>query len=326
MAPPSGVLSPGVALLETTPDSTSNSISIPPEVIECLGKAGFRPGPATEIAEDGWPAVIARSEGEPRTMIRHGRVYLPQGYEPESEGTDEGLPRVVKSQYGIRFILIKGDSFMMGALNNGIAFTDEERPSHHVILSTFYMQETETAIGEFDRFCKETGRGPNDPDLETFHEVRNSLLKDMSEEACRKRPASGVSRKLAELYAHSVGGSFLQRHNGNSPRVRAVSRSVFMFGATRTMQRVRARARLTSTTISRARSAPGTLAHRPVIVPSKGSKTWPVTSASGAVMSGRSTATPVLSLIQFNDSPMAKAIPSTSSEVGPMTRHSKRLA
>jgi len=187
-----------------TPTPTPNSI--PPEVMGRLAKAGFRPGPATEIAEDGWPAVIARSEGEPRTMIRHGRVYLPQGYEPESEGTDEGLPRVVKSQYGIRFILIKGDSFMMGALNNGIAFTDEERPSHHVILSTFYMQETETAIGEFDRFCKETGRRPNDPDLETFHEVRNSLLKDMSEEACRKRPASGVSRKLAELYAHSVGG------------------------------------------------------------------------------------------------------------------------
>ena len=156
-------------------------------------------------------------------MIRHGRVYLPQGYEPESEGTDEGLPRVVKSQYGIRFILIKGDSFMMGALNNGIAFTDEERPSHHVILSTFYMQETETAIGEFDRFCKETGRGPNDPDLETFHEVRNSLLKDMSEEACRKRPASGVSRKLAELYAHSVGGASFR---GTMGIRRAFGRSV----------------------------------------------------------------------------------------------------
>ena len=123
--PPSGVF-PGVVGMEPT---TRLQLSIPRGVTEYLAKAGFRPGRATRIAEDGWPAVIARSEGEPRTMIRHGRVYLPQGYEPESEGTDEGLPRVVKSQHGVRFIRITGDWFMMGALDNSDVFDPDERPS-----------------------------------------------------------------------------------------------------------------------------------------------------------------------------------------------------
>ena len=146
---------------------------IPPEVTEFLTKAGFRPAQETGIAEVGWPTAIVRSKGVPRTLILHESLYLPGGYEPESEGTESGLPRVLKSNHGVRFIQIPGDSFMMGALDNSDTYAPEERPSHRVTLSTFYLQENETTIEEFDRFCKETNRRPDDPELQRYYLVRN---------------------------------------------------------------------------------------------------------------------------------------------------------
>ncbi len=179
---------------------------IPPEIKKFLAKRGFEPAKETRIAQDRWPMTIIRTGDDHRTLTLHGRLYLPQGYEPESEGSDDGLPRVVKSQNGVRFIQVPGNSFMMGAFDNSDTFTDTEKPSHHVTLSTFYMQETETTIAEFDRFCKETDRRPNDPELKIYNEARNSVLQKTNERECPNHPASGVSRKLAVLYAQSVGG------------------------------------------------------------------------------------------------------------------------
>ncbi len=179
---------------------------IPPEIKQFLAKRGFEPAKETKIAQDRWPMTIIRTGDDHRTLTLHGRLYLPQGYEPESEGSDDGLPRVVKSQNGVRFIQVPGNSFMMGAFDNSDTFTDSEKPSHHVTLSTFYMQETETTIAEFDRFCKQTDRRPNDPELKIYNEARSSVLQKTNERECPNHPASGVSRKLAVLYAQSVGG------------------------------------------------------------------------------------------------------------------------
>ena len=171
-----------------------------------LAQAGFQPAENGGIDSDGWPAVILRSEGEHRSLFRHGRLYLPQGYEMESEGVNEGLARVLKSPHGVRFIRVQGNSFMMGAYDNTDRFTRDERPRHRVTLSTFYMQEDEVTIGEFDRFCKETNRRPNDPELQSYRQVRDAILTLTNEESCFKHPASGVSHKLAVQYANWAGG------------------------------------------------------------------------------------------------------------------------
>jgi serine/threonine protein kinase/formylglycine-generating enzyme required for sulfatase activity len=180
--------------------------TIPHEFVELLAGAKFQPAQETEIEEDGWPTHIIRSKGEPRTFSRHGRLYLPQGYEPVPEGTEEGLPRVVKSRQGTRFMLIPGGSFMMGAIDESLVYEKEERPRHSVTLSTFYMQENETTIEELDRFREATNRGRDEPELQKYYQVRNVHLNAMLEENCRKHPASGVSHKLAVSYAHWVEG------------------------------------------------------------------------------------------------------------------------
>ena len=69
------------------------------------------------------------------------------------------------------------------------------------------MQETEVTCNEFERFCEETTRGRNDADLKDgFYYAWDTLRMKMSEDELRKHPAVGVTRKLAEVYAHHVGG------------------------------------------------------------------------------------------------------------------------
>jgi serine/threonine-protein kinase len=190
------------------PPTPTSGPEVSTEILNFLKLHRYRPVDGTGLSRDGWPEAVTGIAGEPRTLYLKGRVYLPEGYEPESGKTDGRVPKVVKSQYGTRFILIPGDEFMMGAFHSRDPFVDDERPSHPVKLSTFYMQENETTIEEFDRFCQETIRGRGDPDLANYPKVRASLLKDVAGnlEDCRRRPASGVSHGMATFYARKMGG------------------------------------------------------------------------------------------------------------------------
>ncbi len=96
----------------------------------------------------------------------------------------------------------------MGAFDERIKdFSPDDKPGHRVRLSSFYMQQTEVTINEFERFCEETARGRNDADLKDgFYYAWDTLRMKMSEDELRKHPAVGVTRKLAEVYTHHVGG------------------------------------------------------------------------------------------------------------------------
>jgi serine/threonine-protein kinase len=109
---------------------------------------------------------------------------------------------------GARFLLIEGGEFMMGAFDErNKDFESDEKPRHRVRLSSFYMQETEVTFGEFERFCKEKALHRNIPELKDgFYSAWDTLLQRMSADELRRHPAVGVTRKLAEDYAHHVGG------------------------------------------------------------------------------------------------------------------------
>ena len=178
------------------------------ELIEFLTKRGLQPVAGTELARGGCPAAVERTADRRRFVWNQG-LYLPEGYQPDTEkGTTGRLPLALVRKDGSRFLLITEGEFVMGAFDENVKeFLSEEKPGHLVRLSNFYVQETEVTFGEFDRYCRETEQDRNDPELKDgFYFAWDAQYKEMSEDELRKRPAVGVTRKLAEAYAHHVGG------------------------------------------------------------------------------------------------------------------------
>jgi eukaryotic-like serine/threonine-protein kinase len=182
---------------------------IPAEVIEFLKNRDLQPNTRTGVSVNGFPKGVERVTDGRRLVWQQG-VYLPEDYEPDLDSGKVGmLPRVlVCKKDGARFLLVEGGEFVMGAFDEGIkVFDSMEKPGHRVRLSSFYMQETEVTFNEFERFCQETARGRNDAELKDgFFHAWDTLRMKMTEDELRKYPAVGVTRKLAEAYAHHVSG------------------------------------------------------------------------------------------------------------------------
>ncbi len=84
---------------------------------------------------------------------------LPSGFVAEaSETPGDGPPRaLVRQADGARFLRIAGGSFVMGDdFDNAEIGPDDDRPSHPVELSDFYMQETEVTNAMMDAFFRAT--------------------------------------------------------------------------------------------------------------------------------------------------------------------------
>jgi serine/threonine-protein kinase len=180
---------------------------IRPEVIAFLKSRGFQPIEGTGAATGGWPKIVERT-ADRRSLIWQQGVYLPDGYEPDSDKGKVGVLPMVLQKDGARFLLIKGGEFVMGAFDETIKdFCPGEKPGHLVRLSSYYMQETEVTFGEFNHFCEETHRDRHDADLKNGYSYAwDAQRMKMREAELRGHPAVGVPRKLAEAYAHHVGG------------------------------------------------------------------------------------------------------------------------
>jgi serine/threonine-protein kinase len=177
---------------------------LPPAIKEYLAKRGFQPVSENELL-DGWPTALRKSGGETRTWKLHGKIYLPEDYQPETEEYDHGLPQFVKGPHGVRFVLIRGGFFVQGAFDNDLKFEKEEKPPRRVTLSTFYIQRTETSIGEFDRYCGKLSPGDRG-ELKSYDQVRAIIARRMAPEELAHNPVAGVSHRQAVRYAHDNGG------------------------------------------------------------------------------------------------------------------------
>jgi eukaryotic-like serine/threonine-protein kinase len=164
-----------------------------------------------DLSQD-WPTEVKRTDRTSQHLVLLGAYYLPKGYEPDSpSGTGKGgLPKVLKSHRDddSRFILIEGDEFTMGAFGDHNRFETDEEPGHRVKLSTFYMQESEVTIGQFERFCKDHGFKELHPMARPFFDAWAALKADkgLAPQGIPQYPATGVSHELAEQYAREIGG------------------------------------------------------------------------------------------------------------------------
>ena len=212
------------------PDPTRTPAPLPPTfpelVTNYLKSRGFKPD-GTDVHQ-GWPSKIRRisSSADSRPLVLHENLYyLPEGYKPLSAETEAGtdLPRAVQSRDGTIFRLIRGGEFEMGAWeSNTIQFDPLEKPRHRRTLSSYYMQETEVTNQQFEIFISNTFRNRASPELADFYLATDRLKKRMAED-WKGCPAVGISHRLAEEYAHKVGGElpsegqweFAARSRGN---------------------------------------------------------------------------------------------------------------
>jgi serine/threonine-protein kinase len=189
----------------------------PQPIAEWLRGQGFEPDLKGGLGPGGWPRRIQEISGVPRRRkVLAGKYYIPEGFEPDSPSgteTKTGLPKVLVRE-GRRFILLDGDTFVMGNFNalrkdkEPVTFDRDEGPAHQVTLPSFYLQETEVSIGEFELFCADTTRKRIEFDVKPFFDEWNRFAQARREkrESLRGYPATGVSRRMAEEYARWIGG------------------------------------------------------------------------------------------------------------------------
>ena len=203
-----------------------HEIKVPEGVITWLREHNLEPVKGTELAGK-WPKEVKRKDRANLTLILEGSYYLPKGYEadsPSKTGEKTGLPKVLisGSDNARRFILIEGDEFRMGDFmgpsqpDKQVGFDPDEQPGHQVILSSFYIQETEVTIKEFSAFCRDTRRGENDPEVKKFFESWTALAERRRQEKNKllDHPATGVDHRMAVKFAQSsLGASRCQRLN-----------------------------------------------------------------------------------------------------------------
>jgi serine/threonine-protein kinase len=157
-----------------------------------------------------WPRAIAL-DGAKRRLILHPEagLYLPEGSEPDtSEGMDESLalPRVAINRIlkkPIRFRLIGGGEFSMGSDDEEFK-GQPESPGHKVHLNTYYIQESETTIGQVEAYLEYTGSPSAEIALTNYRDAKAAMRIPNLQELFTY-PAVALSRKLCEDFAHVLG-------------------------------------------------------------------------------------------------------------------------
>ncbi|MDG3005779.1 bifunctional serine/threonine-protein kinase/formylglycine-generating enzyme family protein [Paludisphaera mucosa] len=199
------------------PPPTPTATGVSPEVVrflkeEYVGRP-YTPDPDVGVVElDArlrWPKAVTIGEGRDiRRLALQGRVYLPEGAAPDPSKGDEGalgLPRAVKVANGhapIAFRLIEGGDFLMGEKDPKLQ-NEDNKPFHKVALSTYYLQETETTIAQFEDYRRRAGRG-REGELDRYVTATGEVGYPKIEGA-EDHPAVELPRSVAEEFARSLG-------------------------------------------------------------------------------------------------------------------------
>ena len=120
--------------------------------------AGTTPDPKAAVLAPA-PTVAPPTPPKPPEPVAR---TLPRGYHAETAAGlhASGWPlRITSDRDGAALILIPGSEFMMGR-ENGEA---DERPSHRVRLSTYYIDEHEVTNRQYQHYLNETGAAPAAP-------------------------------------------------------------------------------------------------------------------------------------------------------------------
>jgi serine/threonine-protein kinase len=163
-----------------------------------------------------WPAVVALVLGcavlaagidvlgrKGRSPVAK-RSALPDSYRAESSSDlVEGLPRVLvrSGDLPTRFLRVAGGEFEMGDVSGSEG--DDDRPPHRVILSGYYLGETEVTNAEMEAYFRARQVGTKDRPRR-WREAVDALEK--AGHKPDKHPAVGIPHAMADDYARWFGG------------------------------------------------------------------------------------------------------------------------
>ncbi len=185
-----------------------------PAVVEYLrsyhARRPHEPAAGAELVKlDGlwWPAAVTTADPDDRRRLElRGRVYLPaaavvdedQGTEgpyklPLSVHVGEGIARIV-------FRLVPGGSFGMGEPEETRQNPDD-KPYHEVLVSPYYLQETETTVAQFEPFRRGADRAM-DEDFRDYDEEASARVRQGEDDGF---PAVLLSRRACAAFAASIG-------------------------------------------------------------------------------------------------------------------------
>ncbi|WP_152051612.1 bifunctional serine/threonine-protein kinase/formylglycine-generating enzyme family protein [Tautonia marina] len=184
--------------------------TFPQSLLSYFEARGYSPADDALPDPSGSPSVIIRNSDGLR-LFRQSGAYFPAGYTPDTAaGETDLLPNAIVREDGTRFMLVLGTDeygFEMGAPDEfgGMKTLSEEQPRHRVVLSSFYLQQAEVTVGEMETFLNEVERWDRtSPDLEIYRQAIDDLQR--AGVKFLAHPAPGVTRELAEAYAHHVSG------------------------------------------------------------------------------------------------------------------------
>ena len=153
-----------------------------------------------------WPDRVRRTTDQVFFVKFADGIYLPDGFTPEDPADlVDGWPRVI-ARSGIRFLRIKGDSeWVMGAWAAPNAIGRADAPAHPVVLSGYYIQETEVTNGQFEDYLTDS-RSTRPTEWEQAY---LGLRRTVGPDVARQHPAIFLSRKQALEFTGSLPGNQL---------------------------------------------------------------------------------------------------------------------
>ena len=208
---------------KTITPATSAPAHQSPRLWEPKGYAADDPN---DIVPDhpGFPVNLRRLDDGVLFVWFRDRVYIPEGYEPESLNNLVGAlgwPSVIiRKQDKARFILIEGAVYRRGDPRGAPDLDSQNKPMkpHYLRLHSFYMQETEVTNGEIENYARQHRDEPG------LNKWRGWLEKfQVDHPNATKYPAVFVDYHLARKFAHSVGGLLPTERNGSGPPSRGTT-------------------------------------------------------------------------------------------------------
>lgn len=187
----------------------------PPEVrhqLELWSASGFQEDEKAGTTPEGWPRALDSQERGRFVRDADGH-YLPERYAMVSQDgyAEDGWPRTLERDDGVRFVRIPAPApdgtFTMGVddefLLGGSAF-----PAHEVkLLDGYYLQQYEVTNGELGRYLDAGREVALESLTQNWRYWMTQLRQVLSDpDQINQHPACDVSRQVAQMFAHWVGG------------------------------------------------------------------------------------------------------------------------
>ncbi|MDX2037354.1 MAG: bifunctional serine/threonine-protein kinase/formylglycine-generating enzyme family protein [Isosphaeraceae bacterium] len=187
------------------PEAKAETKSEPKVVRRVPLLPGYEADPDSGLDPAGWPREILDTRTQRRFTHFDAGAYLPSDFAPvDPNDRIGGVPRILEHKRfpGLRVVRIEGGEFAMGGLITPPPNDSPiDRPIHQVVLSDYYLGETEVTNQQMEKFLEVLSSTHSTKWVEYYKDL------DARDQAKLPRvPVNFVTRLEATEFAHWLGG------------------------------------------------------------------------------------------------------------------------